>query len=409
MKRFLSSKNLQIAIAQLLAAASVSGFAQSFDESVLSARQFDAQYTAQQAAVQGSRILARQSGAAYYPFSSVTAGYSGSGSNKRSISLTQPLFSYDRYLSLKSADPLTALSEAEERQANTEMMLRVFTSMAEIIRQRESIRAFDVQISGLQEQLKRSMRMRQLGQGTITEVSDFEVRLAVAQANRVSLQNALQAAKRNFTLQTGLQAKVDTLSLQPLKPWRDGRSLEQLTEYVRNNSPTTVTAQRKLELAEIAAKRVNAQFIPEVVAQVSRSYTSGADATSSSNIALSLTAPLGVSQYFEVQKASIDVTRAQETQRYAKDAAAIETTRLFEAMQSFKQEVQIRERALVAAQQAVEGNEKSYQGGVKTNIDVLTSYQNLADAEVALVNSRLSGGDAELRLQLLLDIAPWTR
>jgi outer membrane protein TolC len=50
---------------------------------------------------------------------------------------------------------------------------------------------------------------------------------------------------------------------------------------------------------------------------------------------------------------------------------------------------------------ALEGNIKSYQGGVKSNIDVVTSYQNLADAETALVNSEVARTETLLTIRLL--------
>lgn len=379
--------------------------AQSFEDAVRAARKADAQYTAAQAAILGQRVLANQAGSAYYPSANIAFNQSSaSGGSSRSLSLTQPLLSYNLYLSLKQADPLSSQADAQARQANTDMVLRVYTSMADIVRQRESIRAINVQINNLQEQLRRSVRMRELGQGTVTEVSDFEVRLAVAQANSVSLQNNLLAAQRNFSLLTGLRANVATITLTPT--WQDKRSLDEITTYVRLNAPAVVSANRGLELADIAASRVTAQYLPQVVAQATRTYSSGSETVSNSAVAIVLSAPLGASQYYDRQKAATDITRAQENLRFAQDTTVDEATRLFEAVRSYRAEVGIRERALEAARLAVEGNEKSYQGGVKTNIDVLTSYQNLADAEVALVNSRLAQGDAQLRLQLLLDAFP---
>ena len=102
----------------------------------------------------------------------------------------------------------------------------------------------------------------------------------------------------------------------------------------------------------------------------------------------------------------VALDRARENLRAAEDAAVTELRNLHAAVQSLAGEVSIRQRAVQAAQQAVEGNVKSYQGGVKTNIDVVTSYQNLAEAEAALVNSRLSQGEAALRLQQLLQAGP---
>jgi protease secretion system outer membrane protein len=313
------------------------------------------------------------------------------------------LFSYDRYLTLKQSTPLHSLADVESRQNNADMTLRVFNSMAEIVRQREFLRANRVQTTGLEEQLRRSVRMRQLGQGTVTEVSDFEVRLSVAQANRVSLQNAQLSAERTFSLLTGLKANVATLSVAFEKPWSDTRNVADITAYVSLNAPSIVSAQRNLELAEIAAKKVMAQYLPQIVAQAERTFNSGSDAQNSSSIGVVLSAPIGINPFFENKRAAIEVISAQENLRYAQELATSEVTRLYEAVNSYRDEVAIRLRALDAARLAVEGNEKSYQGGVKTNIDVLTSYQNLVDAEVALVNSRLAKGDAELRMKLLLD------
>jgi protease secretion system outer membrane protein len=353
--------------------------AQSFEDAVRAARKADAQYTAAQAEILGKRVLANQAGAAYYPSANVALNQSsGSGGSRRSLSLTQPLLSYDLYLNLKQSDPLSSQADAQARQANTDMVLRVYTSMADIVRQRESIRAINVQINNLQEQLRRSVRMRELGQGTVTEVSDFEVRLAVAQANSVSLKNNLLAAQRGFSLLTGLRANVPTLTLT--STWQDKRSLDDITTYVRQNAPAVVNAQRNLELAEIAARRVTAQYMPQVVGQATRTYASGSETQSNSGVAIVLSAPLGANQYYDRQRAATEITRAEENLRYAQDSSSDEVTRLYEAVLSYQAEVTIRERALESARLAVDGNEKSYQGGVKTNIDVLTSYQNLADA-----------------------------
>jgi protease secretion system outer membrane protein len=381
--------------------------AQSFEDAVRAARKADAQYASSQAKIDGKRVQASQSGAAFYPSGSFDYSQSSASSgSSRSFKVSQPLFSYDRYLTLKQSTPLHSLADAESRQSNADMALRVFNSMAEIVRQREFLRANRVQTTGLEEQLRRSVRMRQLGQGTVTEVSDFEVRLSVAQANRVSLQNAQLSAERNFSLLTGLKANVATLSVAFEKPWSESRNIAEITAYVSLNAPSIVSAQRNVELAEIAAKKVMAQYFPQLVAQAERTFNSGSDAQNSSSIGVVLSAPVGINPFYENKKAAIEIISAQENLRYAQELATSEVTRLYEAVNSYRDEVAIRLRALDAARLAVEGNEKSYQGGVKTNIDVLTSYQNLVDAEVALVNSRLAKGDAELRMKLLLDDFP---
>lgn len=376
---------------------------QTFEQSVRAASNADAQYAAALAAVTGRRVQANQAGAAYYPSAAINynqADVTNGGRSTRSASLTQPLISYDRYLTLQQADPLAALAEADLAQAKNDLALRVFNTMADIVRYREQIRALTVQINGLEEQLRRATRMRDLGQGTVTDVSDFQVRVAIAQANRVSVQNSLSAAERAYTLLTGLKANVPIIEAD-VPVWADTRNLDELMDYVRQSSPQARTASINVDLARIAVRRVAAQYLPQVSAQIARATTTGITSGDTTRIAITLTAPLGLSPYYDNQRAGAELLRTEETLRYTQDSLTTEITRLDAAVSAYRGELLIRRQAVDGARLSVDANVRSFQGGVKTNIDVITSYQTLADAEVSLVNTRLNLSDAELRLKLL--------
>ena len=383
--------------------------AQSFAEALVAARATDAVYSAKLADVRTRRLQSRQAGSAFLPSANVNytqADTAYAGRDSRAVTVSQPILNYDRYLQYQQGDPLALQAEAEARVADNDLATRVFKAMAEVVRNREAIRATSVQIDGLDAQYKRAQRMRELGQGTVTEVSDFEVRLAVAQANRLSLQNALQAAQRNFTLVTGLLPKPATLSVDGAAPPPDGRPLDELVAQVRRSEPSVVVAAQNLEIARLASKRSWAQYLPTLSAQAQRTQVAGASAVNVSRVGVVFNAPLGASSYYEQQTASVALDRARDSLRAAEESAVTDLTNLVASVRSLDGEVRIRQRAVEAAQQAVEGNVKSYQGGVKSNIDVMTSYQNLAEAESAVVNARLSQGETVLRLQLLLAEAP---
>lgn len=377
--------------------------AQTFREAFAAAERADAQYAAALAGVANRKVQVQEAKAAFYPSASVTysradvtAGGAGYG-----LAISQPILSYDRYLTLQQSDPISVLALVEEREARAALSLRVFKAMTEIIRAREGIRSLDVQIEGLDTQLKRARRMRELGQGTITEVSDFEVRMAVAEANRINQRSALEAAQRNFTLLTGLQADPQRVSVADASSPQE-RDESAFVARVRDGANAVVTARQSVRLQEIAVKRVRAEFLPQVVATASTGRTAGATSNyTDTRVGLTLSAPIGVSQWYGNQKAGIELQRTQENLRLAQQTAGSDSLRLLRSAAALETEVQIRRRAVEAARFALEGNIKSYQGGVKSNIDVVTSYQNLADAEVALVNSELSRTEVNLNLRLL--------
>lgn len=378
--------------------------AQNFTEALTAAERADPTFRIALTNVANRRVQVQEAKAAFYPSASVSYSRAdvSTGAVSYGLTITQPLLSYDRYLTLQQVDPIAALAVAEERQARSELALRLFRVMAEIIRNREAIRSIGVQIDGLETQLRRAQRMRELGQGTITEVSDYEVRLAVAQANRVSQQSAMDSAMRNFNLITGLQAQADKVVVDDAA--RSPRPQDELgfVSRVRETTIAVVSARQSLRLQEIAVKRTRAEFLPQVVAVAGAGKSAGAlNSYTDTRIGLVLSAPLGVGQWYNQQRVANDLLRAQEALRSAQEAAAIEAQRLLQTAQSLDTEVEIRVRAVAAARLALEGNIKSYQGGVKSNIDVLTSIQYLSDTEVALVNSQISRQETLLNIQLL--------
>ncbi len=377
--------------------------AQTFQAALSAARHADAAYISKMADLKNRRLQSSQAGTAFLPGVNVSysrADATGSSKSSRAIDLTQPLFSMDKYLQYTLSHPLAAQADAELRLAENDLSLRVFNSMADIVRARESLRSIQVQIDGLEVQYRRAQRMRELGQGTVTEVSDFEVRLAAAQGNRLNLNATLDAARRYFTLVTSLLPDVASLNVSALVT-ADHADEEALFGIVRSLDPAVVAARQNLEIARIESRRFWAKYLPTVSAVAGYGSTNGSTSTGSARVGIVFNAPLGTAPYFEQQSAAIALDRAQESLRAAEDAAVYEAANLLTSLRSLEAEIRVRQRAVKAAQQAVEGNLKSYQGGVKSNIDVVTSFQTLADSEVALVNAQLNSAQATLRLSFI--------
>jgi len=381
--------------------------AQGFSDALNAAKSVDAQYLAALSAVAQRKIQVSSSNSAFYPYASVSIQRQdlrkGNTNDANQIAISQPLLSYDKYLTLTQSDPFEAIAGAEYLQAQSDLALRVFKTMSDVIRSREAIRASDVQIEGLETQFRRAQRMRELGQGTVTEVSDFEVRLAVAQANRVSQRSVLDAALRSFGQITGLQARIGAVSVSDAANFIIPKDYVQFADLVRDASPVVIIAKQNVVLQDIAAKRTKAEYLPQIYATASRSRSAGA-AYPSNSTALSLTysAPLGISNYYSVRQAGEELTRQKEILSFTQTSIRNQALSLLQSASSLQSEVDIRKRAVQSAKLSLEGNLKSYQAGVKSNIDVVTSYQNVADTEVALVGSELSLVETMLNLSLLL-------
>lgn len=389
----------------VLMSCSGSCVAQTLEESVRDAAGHDAQYMAQKAAVGSRRFQAKQAGTAYWPYASAAytqrdTSATAQGRTSTSLVLTQPLLSYDRYLTLQQADTLENMAQAEERQAGEALVLRVFSAMAEIVRNREALRVSASQISGVSEQLKRARRMKELGQGTITEISDFEVMLAMARAGQVRLQSQLDAAVRTYTQLTGRRPVVQDIQIELPLPDLKNDLLDQLREKAKVGATDVVLARSQLEQAQLAAKRQTAQYFPQLVAQAYRySYTDAIPVTVS-GFSLSVSIPLSGTSYYENRKSATEVNRSEENLRYVQDVVNAQLDQLVSDAIAQVDEIQARENAVAAAKLSVEANTKSYMGGVKSNLDILNSYQNLVQAETSLIDAKLRQMEIALRLNI---------
>lgn len=392
------------AVVALIAWAACSAQAQTFTQALEAAFKYDTAYSVAIVGVRNSEIAAREAASSFYPSAGLRYAQPdlGQGSGVATLSLVQPIASYDRLLNRRQVDPLLAQAQVQARQARDDLNLRLYRAMADVVRTRETMRALDVQLRGLGEQLQRARRMRELGQGTITEISDFEVRLAVAQANRFSQETTQQSALRTVGRITGLTPDAPTVDVSDASgtgglPVADEAGF---VNAVLASSTAVQSARLRVTLEEIAAKRVRAKYLPTLSASISK----GSDGSGSGGVrfGLSLDAPLSAGSLYEDQRAANALIQARDNLRLAEQTAASDALTLWRAALNQVQEVEIRRRAVAAARMALEANIKSYQGGVKSNIDVVTSYQNLADSETALANSELALTETRLQQRLLL-------
>jgi protease secretion system outer membrane protein len=377
--------------------------AQTYPEALAAARRNDSIYATRLAEVQDSRLQARQARFSYLPSIGVSYGESNIGNSARTagVSVSQPLLDYDKFLAMQEARPLEQKAEQNARLADFDLQQRVLRTMGEIIRNRETIRALEVQVQSLETQTQRAKRMRQVGQGTVTEISDFEVRLAIARANRLTVANNLRSAERAFTLITGIEAIVPSVDISSMIPKGQIEPVETYISRARANNPSLEQSRLDIELEELTLKRSRAEWWPTITAYASYAKTEGLPGEAKDRIGIALSMPLNSKYILNGSRAAIQLKRARESARYSNELLESETRRLHATVLSLRNELAIREQAIENAKLAVEGNLKGYQGGIRSNIDVVTSIQNLADAEVALVNSRVSLATSYLDLELL--------
>ncbi len=365
------------------------------------ARKFDPLFQAARSERDANVVASQVAGSAYYP--QLQGSYTQletEANTRQTYTLTQPIISADRYATLQEREPREQLASATFQLREQDLGQRLVKAVAELLRANEGLRLNKAKIDALEKQSQSAQRAFELGQGTVTDVRDARVRLDQARADTLTLEAQTGAAQRQLTAITG--APVASLLLSVPRMER-AVALQSVDEYIASGvqaNPQLVVAKQNQRIGELAVTRADSAWLPTLSA-VWMNTTSSHVTTNYSGISVSL--PLQAGSFYQMKGAAANALKTQEQARDAELRTRLEVQRLWSLVNAGRGEVAIRLEAIQSAELSVEANEKSFRGGVRSQIDVLSSIQILYQVQQDYVNAVLTL--AENYLNLLLQAA----
>lgn len=355
-------------------------------------RDFDPTFAAARIENQAGQLDAKIARMAFYPSARASLSQlDNENSDRTTLSITQPILSYEKWLTLKEADPRLALAGAKLEQSQYDLTQRLFKAVSSLVDSREKLALNANSLTALEAQALSARRAFDLGMGTVTDVRDTEVRLAQVRSQSFVLQAANAAAEREYFALVGhapaggaytLKVKVDDFDLPPIQDFM--LRAEQRSPALRSNTVS-------ITLAEIAKRRTFSTFFPSVNAFVQRSQLGSNPATVNSGVALRMDIPIQAGSFFKGASADLDLNKAQELERNTRQQIKLDVERFYNQLQAVQSELSVRVEAIKASELSLEANEQSFKGGVRTKLDVLNALQ-------ALFQARADYASAQLRL-----------
>ncbi|HEX4880090.1 MAG TPA: TolC family protein, partial [Limnobacter sp.] len=172
---------------------------------------------------------------------------------------------------------------------------------------------------------------------------------------------------------------------------------EAYLERATQANPSYIAATQALKISELNVLSARGGVAPTVGLSAVASERNG---RRTDNVGVSVNIPLGVQNYLGVSVAK-DRHRAQtETYRGIEQNLRLMIQQLQSQSASGRIEVAVRTDAISSAELSVQANQKSYLGGVRTQIEVLNSIQTLFDTQVQQINARLTLAQNVLKLEL---------
>ena len=370
------------------------------------ALQFDPAYQTAVADAVISTRTAKQSRSIYYPEATFTTQRLATDTGDRfTLNVSQPILDWQRIVVLGQAAPQEALGEASLLVKQQDLATRLLKAAIDIMLANESLRLNEAKLLAVAQQAERATRLLQLGQGTVTDLRDIQVKLSQARAQQFAFQTQLQTALKQYASMTGTPPKAADFVLPLAQGEFVVQSLEAYTELGLSAAPAAVAARLNVGLAESEVTKIKASFVPTVSAQYAYNHALGAT-TSATYWGVGLSVPLKAGTYYGMQAAEATVVKTREALRETESKIRLDADKLRAVVYSGLQAIKIQREAIAAAELSVEANTKSYQGGVRTAVDVLNAIQTVYQVKSEYVSLATTQAQNILALVLLSATPP---
>ena len=370
------------------------------------ALQFDPQYQTALADLTIAQRSAKEAQSVFYPEATFnTERLATDTATRASLGISQPLVDWARYLTYRQGAPKELLGEISLQVKQQDLANKLIKAAIDLVLANESLRLNETKIRSVEQQAQRAARMLQLGQGTVTDLRDIQVKQSQARGQQLAFESQLQVAVKQYAAITGETPRVQDFVLPPVQGSYAVLTLGEYTDIGLRANPSALAGRLNVDLAQTEVQKIKASFVPTVQARYNYSK-SGDSTTSQSYVGVALSVPLRAGTVYNMQSAEATVVKTQEALRETESTIRLNADKLRGQVINGVEALKIQREAIEAAEFSVEANTKSYQGGVRTAVDVLNAIQTVFQVKSEYVTLATTQAQNILALQLLAATVP---
>lgn len=323
-----------------------------------------------------------------------------------SLNLSEELFSWTDWMSLKSADKQVAEAQATYEAAAQDLILRVATAYFNVLSALDTMQAQESSLQAFDLQLEQANKRYQVGLIAITDVEQARAARDNAAALVIAAKQSLAAAEDQLQVITGRQ--YDTLS----EPGTDmplvTPSPADQNRWVQTSIEQNLSLIASRLAADVARDNVRIAFgghLPTLSLVASRSFNSSSTDesivglgtfnglpgwTNDRQIGLEITVPIfsGGGTEARVHQAEYQWIAAKDAYQQASRTTEQQARDAYLGVISGIAHVQALEQALTSSQTAYRATEAGYRVGTQTEVDVLNALSTLVQAKTNYASSR---------------------
>ena len=333
--------------------------------------------------------------------------------NGYTLSLTQPLFRMQNWISYGQAGLQARQSEAVFADAAQSLIVRTAQAYFDVLLARDNVALSGAQKTAINEQLAQAKRNFEVGTSTITDTYEAQAKFDLAVAKEISDLNDLEIKRQALQqLVNKMPATLAPLRANPTLTLPMPSDMDLWVKAAEEASP--VIAQSRLA-SDIAVKEVDrnkAGHLPTLdlggsYGSSTQPFTTSSGSvgpsfdTKSAGIGLTLTIPLyqGGGTQSRVRQSLSNRDKANADFENTKRTVAQSVRQNYLGVTNGVAQVKALEAALVSNKSSLDATVLGKEVGVRTNVDVLNAQQQLFQAQRDLQQSRYNTIMSQLRLK----------
>ena len=355
-----------------------------------------------------NRTLNRSSGSQPFGFNSsgpIQGNFNSRDyTNNYSLTLTQPLFNWGAWETIKQADASVAQAEAQYVAAQQDLIVRTATAYFNVITARDTLAADHAASAANEKQLDQSKAKYQVGMSAVTDVQNAQAAYDQSVATEFAAQQQVINAEESLRAITDepvgiLQEPVTGMPLRTPDP----DNTQKWVDTALKQNPNLMAAQAAADVAASTVSIKRSGHYPTLDLQLAHNKNDSSSDFSAFNqefgettktngnmLMLQLNVPI-----FSGGGVSAQVTQAERQYDAAQDQVELVTRQTVQQTRTSYLGVLTGISQVRALQQSVKSNETSLQAmetgmqvGTRTIVDVLLARQNLVTAQTNYAQSR---------------------
>jgi len=324
-------------------------------------------------------------------------------SNGYTLALTQPLFRWQNWVAYDQSKFQVAQAEANFVQAGQDLILRVAQAYFDVLYANESLKAVQANKKSIEQQLESAKRNFEVGTSTIVDAQEAQARFDLATAQEIAAESDLEVRQRTLQAIIGKEPG-------PLAPFRRGAELTppqptDMKQWAAAAEKDNISVQIQMAAVEIATREVDRQraghyptidLVANKGQSVSLATLGGQLETDFQNVGVQLNLPIfqGGAVVSRQSEASANRAAAESTLEQARRNAALLARQQYLGATNGLAQVRALKAALISSQSSLESNRLGFEVGVRINIDVLNAdnqvFVTRRDLAKAVVDTLMS-------------------